>query len=103
LSIPDDVTFHPGEKWTFELAHELMTSRGFLHADDATSEVLRYMGWPGQAISYKVGEKAILDLREDWRSAGNFEPKMFHSTVLGVGSVGLDLLRERVTALKPIG
>jgi len=103
LSIPDDVTFHPGEKWTFGLAHELMTSRGFLHADDATSEVLRYMGWPGQAISYKVGEKAILDLREDWRSAGNFDPKMFHSTVLGVGSVGLDLLRERVTAQKPMG
>jgi len=103
LPIPDDVTFHPGEKWTFELAHELMTSRGCMHADDATSEILRYMGWPGQAISYKVGEKAILDLREDWRSAGNFDPKTFHSTVLGVGSVGLDLLRERVTAQMPNG
>ncbi len=103
LPIPDDVTFHPGESWTFELAHELMCTRGSLSQDEATSEILRYMGWPGQAISYKVGEQAILDLREEWRTAGDFDPKLFHSTVLGVGSVGLDLLREYVRARIPQG
>ncbi len=103
LPIPDDVTFHPGESWTFEIAHELMNTRGFLTHDEATSEILRYMGWPGQAISYKVGEQAILDLREEWRAVGDFDPKLFHSTVLGVGSVGLDLLRERVRAQIPQG
>ena len=101
LPIPDDVSFRPGEAWTFEAAHELMSTRAFLSDDEATSEVLRYMGWPGQAISYKVGEQAILDLREQWQAAGDFDPKLFHSTVLGVGSVGLDLLRERVSALQP--
>jgi uncharacterized protein (DUF885 family) len=101
LPIPDDVSFHPGEVWTYELAHELMTTRAFLQEEEATSEILRYLGWPGQAISYKVGEQAILDLREEWRSAGNFDPKLFHSTVLNVGSVGLDLLREQVTAKRP--
>jgi len=102
LPIPDDVSFRPGESWTFEAAHELMSTRAFLSDEEATSEVLRYMGWPGQAISYKVGEQAILDLREEWRGAGDFDPKLFHSTVLGVGSVGLDLLRERVSAQIPV-
>ena len=101
LPIPDDVSFHPGEKWTFELAHELMSTRGLLSEDEATSEILRYMGWPGQAISYKVGEQAILDLRDEWKAAGDFDPKLFHSTVLSVGSVGLDLLREHVRSHMP--
>lgn len=101
LPIPDDVSFHPGEQWTFELAHELMNTRGLLSEDEATSEILRYMGWPGQAISYKVGEQAILDLREEWNAAGNFDPKLFHSTVLSIGSVGLDLLREHVRSHIP--
>jgi uncharacterized protein (DUF885 family) len=101
LPIPNDVSFHPGERWTFEVAHEMLTSRAFVSHDESTSEVLRYFGWPGQAISYKVGEQAILDLRADWRRGTSFDPKLFHSTVLGVGSVGLDLLRDRVAAQKP--
>jgi uncharacterized protein (DUF885 family) len=80
----------------------MLMSRAFVSHDESTSEVLRYFGWPGQAISYKVGEKAILDLRYDWKTGTSFDPRLFHSTVLGVGSVGLDLLRDRVTALKPI-
>lgn len=96
LPIPDDVTFHPGEAWTFELAHELLTGRALLGDDDATSEATRYLGWPGQAISYKVGEQAILDLRAEAEAAGTFEPKAFHARVLEIGSVGLDLLRDHV-------
>lgn len=96
LPIPDDVSFHPGEKWSFDLARELLTARAFESEESATSEVMRYFGWPGQAISYKVGERAILDLRDEWRAAGIDDPKRFHSTVLSAGSVGLDLLRERV-------
>ena len=98
LPIPNDVTFHPGERWSFDLAHELLTTRAFVESPDATSEVIRYFGWPGQAISYKVGEQAILDLRREWQSRGAYDPKAFHSKVLGVGSVGLDLLKERVLA-----
>ena len=96
LPIPDDVTFHPGENWTFDIARDLMTDRAFLPHDMATSEILRYFGWPGQAISYKVGERAILDLRDEWRAAGNTDLKEFHSIVLGAGSVGLDLLADHV-------
>ena len=100
LPIPDDVTFHPGEGWSFELAHELLTDRALAADDDARSEVTRYLGWPGQAISYKVGEQAILDLRAEAEAgaAGGFQPKAFHARVLEVGSVGLDLLRDHVRA-----
>ncbi len=96
LPIPGDVSFHPGEEWTFELAHELLADRGFMPDDTSHSEILRYFGWPGQAISYKVGERAILELRDEWSAAGNEDLKEFHSTVLSAGSVGLDLLRDVV-------
>ena len=79
-------------------ANELLTDRALLEPETATSEVSRYFGWPGQAISYKVGEKAILDLRAETeaRDGAAFDPKAFHAKVLGVGSVGLDVLRSHV-------
>jgi uncharacterized protein (DUF885 family) len=98
LPIPDDVTFHPGERWTFDLAHKLATERALLSPADATSEIIRYFGWPGQAISYKVGEQAILDLRAERAAEPGFDLKAFHHEVLAVGSVGLDLLRAEVSS-----
>jgi uncharacterized protein (DUF885 family) len=95
LAIPDDAQFHPGERWTFELAVELLTRYAFLAGDYAASEVTRYLGWPGQAISYKVGERAILELREEFLGRGG-DLKEFHARVLGSGGVGLDLLRDLV-------
>jgi uncharacterized protein (DUF885 family) len=100
LPIPDDVSFHPGGRWNYDVAFELLTTRALLDKDDAASEVTRYLGWPGQAISYKLGERAILDLRAEAEAAGGFDPKAFHARVLGVGSVGLDLLREHVTGAR---
>jgi uncharacterized protein (DUF885 family) len=96
LPIPDDVTFHPGERWNFDLAYELLTVRALESPESARSEVIRYFGWPGQAISYKVGEQAILDLRAEGEAKGGFDPKRFHSDVLSVGSVGLDLMRSHL-------
>ena len=101
LAIPGHVDFHPGARWTFELAKELLTSRGLQSAAMADSEVVRYFGWPGQAISYKVGEKAILDLRDEARSATGFDLKAWHADLLSVGSVGLDLLRDQMRSRWP--
>ena len=95
LTIPDDAPFQPGERWTFDLAVELLTGFGFLREDYAKSEVTRYLGWPGQAISYKVGERVILELREEFLGRGG-GLKAFHARVLGSGGVGLDLLRDLV-------
>lgn len=97
-SIPPEASFHPGEDWNFDLAVEMLTDRAFLYDDYAVSEAIRYLGWPGQAISYKVGERAILDLRNETKSryGGGFDLKAFHSRVLGSGPVGLAHLKELV-------
>ncbi len=96
--IPDDAVFRPGEKWTFEAAVQMLTDLAFLDRDYAASEVIRYLGWPGQAISYKIGERVILDLRAEMRArrGDEFDLKEFHIRVLGSGPVGLDHLRELV-------
>jgi uncharacterized protein (DUF885 family) len=61
-------------------------------------ELDRYLGWPGQAISYKVGERAWLDLREQARAraGSDFDLRDFHRRALDLGSVGLDVLRSAV-------
>ncbi len=96
LTIPADAGFHPGEQWNFELAVEMLRSMAHLPEPMAVSEATRYLGWPGQAISYKVGEQAIIDLRTEWQAAGHTDLKQFHAELLSVGSVGLDLMRDLV-------
>jgi uncharacterized protein (DUF885 family) len=96
--IPADAVFRPGEEWSFGSAVEMLADCAFVDEDHAVSEVTRYLGWPGQAISYKVGERVILELREEMRNrqGAGFDLKEFHSRVLGSGPVGLDHLRELV-------
>jgi len=94
LPIPADQPFHAGEEWSFETAVEMLQEYATLERDYAESETTRYLGWPGQAISYKVGHRAILDIRAQLESRDGFDLKKFHADLLGVGPVGLDLLRE---------
>lgn len=98
LTIPDNQDFHPGEPWTFDTAVEMLERYATLAKPYAESEVTRYLGWPGQAISYKVGEKVILEIRDDVaaRLGADFDPKAFHARLLEVGPVGLDLLRSEM-------
>ena len=96
LEIPASESFHPGEVWNFDLAVEFMQHVGHQTHQIAESEVIRYLGWPGQAISYKIGEQAIIDLRDEWEANGGTDLKQFHADLLSVGSVGLDLMRELV-------
>jgi uncharacterized protein (DUF885 family) len=97
LPIPVDAPFAPGERWSYELGVRLMTELGGMEADMARSEVTRYLGWPGQAISYKVGQRAMLDLRREFLASGG-TLRDFHARVLACGNVGLDLLRSEVLA-----
>ncbi len=97
LPIPDDAPFHPGEPWSFDLGVEALRDLGGMEAVHAASEITRYLGWPGQAISYKVGQRAILSLRAEHLAAGGTLVD-FHRRVLGCGNLGLDLLRDQVLA-----
>ncbi len=98
LAIPEGQPFHPGETWSYELAVEMLQTYATLDKANAESEVKRYLGWPGQAISYKVGEREILELRAEMqaREGEAFDEKAFHRRLLEVGPLGLDLVRRFV-------
>jgi uncharacterized protein (DUF885 family) len=91
-----------GEVWTADLVYEFMRAHSRMDDGSLRFEVNRYLGWPGQAPSYKVGEKIWLEAREDARTrAGSaFDLKAFHTAALDLGSLGLDPLK---TALSRLG
>jgi len=66
----------------------------------ATSEVLRYMAWPGQALGYKLGELTILELRAkaEKRLGARFDIRAFHDAILEEGHLPLSMLRLRMDA-----
>jgi uncharacterized protein (DUF885 family) len=103
LEIPrgNPFAFHPGERWTPELGLEFM--RGHSRDEDSriVFEVKRYLGWPGQAPSYKVGERIWLQARQDAeaRLGDAFDLKAFHRSALDLGSLGLDPLRAALARL----
>jgi uncharacterized protein (DUF885 family) len=103
LEIPRDnpFGFHPGERWTGELGLEFM--RQHCRMDDPTIvfEVNRYLGWPAQAPSYKVGERIWLQARDEVkaRQGSDFDLKAFHRASLDLGSLGLDPMREALARL----
>lgn len=88
----------PGESWSFENATRFMEVYGFRTPAQAEAEVLRYLGWPGQAIAYKLGEREILSIREEAmrRRGSEFDLKEFHASMIENGPMGLDQLREVV-------
>ena len=94
LRIPADERYHPGEAWTPELALPFVIERSCFPADFMASEVDRYLGLPGQAITYKVGERVWLQGRADLerRMGSRFDLKTFHRDALNMGGMGLDQL-----------
>ncbi|MCB9669797.1 MAG: DUF885 domain-containing protein [Alphaproteobacteria bacterium] len=96
LDIPEDAPFRPGERWTFDLAVEAMRDRAMLAPRTAHDNVVRYLGWPGQAIAYKVGERVIREARDVWMARPGATLRDFHSTLLEQGSMGLGRLRARM-------
>ena len=81
-----------GNIWNAQSAFDLLVNRALLAEDFARSEVDRYLGWPGQAISYKVGERVWVRTREDAkkRLGDKFDIKAWHNYALKIGPMGLD-------------
>ncbi len=90
--------YHPGETWNAELALPFVIERSCEPEHFMRSEVDRYLGWPGQAISYKVGERVWLEAREDARRrhGADFDLQRFHSYALDLGGMGLGPLRDEL-------
>ncbi|MEU6532453.1 DUF885 domain-containing protein [Streptomyces sp. NPDC046928] len=101
LEIPADSPFHPGERWTPDLAQEFFGAHSSRPADFVESELTRYLTIPGQAIGYKLGERAWLQGREKARQRHGdaFDLKAWHMAALSQGSLGLDDLVEELAAL----
>lgn len=101
LEIPADSPFHPGERWTPELAQEFFGDHSGRPADFVESELTRYLSMPGQAIGYKLGERAWLLGRENARKRHGdaFDAKAWHMAALSQGSLGLDDLVDELSKL----
>ena len=99
FSIPSEFKWHAGERWTPELMLEFLSARSSSDAEFNQSEINRYLGWPGQAISYKLGERVWLGLRDDARAkhGTSFDLKKWHAHALGLGNLGLDLLKDEMS------
>jgi uncharacterized protein (DUF885 family) len=84
--------------WTARDVLDFMAAH--VDMDDAfiAFEVNRYLGWPGQAPSYKVGQRMWESLRAGWQSRHGADDKEFHRRALAMGSIGLDTLRDALAA-----
>jgi uncharacterized protein (DUF885 family) len=87
-----------GGAWTYAKAWRLLTTHSGKSPARLRQELDRYLGPPGQAPSYKLGERFWLTLRDEvkTRDGSNFDLMSFHRDVLALGSVGLDVLRRAV-------
>ena len=101
LSVPEGQGDRSGRAVDHDLAVEMLMQVALLDRDFAESEVDRYLGIPGQAISYKVGERVWLEARADARavSGDDFDLKRWHAQALRLGPLGLDPFREEMARL----
>jgi len=98
LAIPKESKWHAGESWTPELALEFLSARSSSDDEFNRSEINRYLGWPAQAISYKLGERVWLSLRDDAKRkhGASFDLRAWHAYALDLGNLGLDLLKTEL-------
>ncbi len=83
--------------WTREEAFEFMKTNTALSLHEIGTEINRYIGWPGQAVSYKIGELKIRELRKtaEQELGDKFDIRLFHDVLLKNGSIPLTTL-ERI-------
>jgi uncharacterized protein (DUF885 family) len=103
LQIPNINPWHfrPGERWTPDAGFEFMIQNSSTDEPTLRFELDRYLGWPGQAPSYKVGERIWLEAREDARrrQGAAFDLSKFHADALNLGPLGLDPLRAALARI----
>jgi len=98
LKIPASESFHPDEVWNYDLAIDFGMSAANQTYEFTQSEVVRYLGMPAQAISYKVGEREWLRARESAKArfGDKFDLKAFHTAALNLGPLNLEMLAPEI-------
>jgi uncharacterized protein (DUF885 family) len=101
LEIPGDSPIAPGGNWTPDLGRQFFAAHSGRDQAFIDSEIVRYLSAPGQAISYKLGERAWLAGRDAARAArgDSFDLKSWHMAALSLGSLGLDDLTDELAQL----
>ena len=86
--------------WSRQEAIDYFMANAGKTETDIINEIDRYIGWPGQALAYKVGQMKILELRDRARKAqgDKFDIRAFHDELLGAGAIPLDALEQRMDA-----
>ena len=84
--------------WSRERAQQYMREHTALSEHEITTEVDRYIGWPGQALSYKIGEIAFRGLRRELEAllGASFDLRAFHDHALSLGCVPLPTLEQEM-------
>ena len=84
--------------WTRKQAQDYLKANTALSEHEIETEVDRYISWPGQALSYYLGEMSIINARKKAEAAlgSKFDIRSFHDTVLQLGSVPLPVLEARI-------
>ena len=92
-----DVGIH-AKGWSRDAAVEFMASNTALSLHEVNTEIDRYIGWPAQALSYKIGELKIRELRKTAEAAlgEQFDLRKFHDVILSQGAVPLFVLEDMV-------
>lgn len=91
LTAPD------GEIWDAERAWNFLTSHSAMAEENLRFELDRYLGWPGQAPSYAIGQRIWHELRDETLRRGS-SLREFHSRALDLGGLPLDVLRSALSA-----
>jgi uncharacterized protein (DUF885 family) len=91
-----DLPLPDGSRWTFEKACGVLSTMGHGQPHEIHAEVVRYFGWPAQAISYKLGERGWLEARAEAMRRPDFDLKRWHTAALSLGPIGLDGLVEEL-------
>ncbi|HEY0811317.1 MAG TPA: DUF885 domain-containing protein, partial [Longimicrobiales bacterium] len=84
--------------WTREQALDYLRTNTALSEHEITTEIDRYISWPGQAVAYKLGELQIRRHRKEAEAklGAAFDQRKFHDAILALGSVPLPVLEERM-------
>lgn len=98
LPIPAGTGFTEATTWTPRLARTLLGQLASIDDRTAEFEVDRYLGWPGQALAFKVGARLWQQARTDAERRPGFDLKRFHADALALGPLGLDPLRAALAA-----
>jgi uncharacterized protein (DUF885 family) len=101
LDLPMPAAEQLGTRWTYDSAAEFLRRHVSMEDRMRTDELHRYLGWPGQAPVYKVGERVFLTGRDEAkaRHGADFDLKAWHRSVLDLGPLGLGPLTDELARL----